>query len=263
MKEKLVVVKIGGTVLDHPARLTQFLVAFRTIKDSKILIHGGGLKASETLRKIGIEPKMVEGRRITDGQTLEIIQMVYAGLINTNVVAELQALGCNALGLCGADANVIIAQKRPVRSIDYGFVGDITSVNHEVLCGLLKLGFSPVFCSLTHNGKGQILNTNADTIAAEIAVAMTKNFAIELLFCLEKNGVLHNPEDENSLIPQINPVSFEILKGQKIIHAGMIPKIANAFFAVKNGGVSCRILKFSNLGKYIDGIMTGTEVLPD
>lgn len=261
MKRKLVVVKIGGNVLDHPEQLSNVLKAFHSINEYKILVHGGGRKASEILQKLGIEPQMVEGRRITDAETLQVIQMVYAGLINKNIVAELQALGCNAIGLSGADANTVMAEKRPVKAIDYGFAGDIKSVNGGIIGNLLNLGLSPVFCSVMHDGKGQTLNTNADTVAAELAAAMAKNFDVELLYCFEKNGVLQNPEDEDSVLRQITLATFEELSRQKIIGDGMIPKIQNALIAMQNGVRSCRIMHSGDLMKYTEGKRTGTEII--
>jgi acetylglutamate kinase len=260
MKQKLIIVKIGGNVLDNPAQLTQVLKAFHSIKDFKILVHGGGKKASDVLNKLGIEPRMADGRRITDAETLEVIQMVYAGLINKNIVTELQALSCNAIGLSGADANTITAKKRPVKTIDYGFAGDIKSINFEMITNLLNLKLTPVFCSVMHDSKGQILNTNADTVAAKLAAAMSKNFEVELLYCFEKNGVLQNSENEDSVIKQITPASFEVLTNQKIIGNGMIPKIHNALFAVQNGVRSCRIMNSVKLNEYTAGKLTGTEI---
>ena len=184
---------------------------------------------------MGIAPNLINGRRVTDTETLDIITMVYAGKINKQIVAKLQANQCNALGFSGADGNTIIAKKRPIADIDYGFVGDVTKVNIELIEMLLLNGVSPVFCAISHDKNGQLLNTNADTIATELAIALSTNFKVDLLYCFEKNGVLRNVEDEHSVISEINQQQYDNLKAEKVIHSGMLPKIDNCFYAVNNG----------------------------
>ncbi len=236
--ENLYVIKIGGNVIDNSENLHYFLKDFSDLEGAKILIHGGGKIATELSHTLGIEPKMVDGRRITDVETLRIVTMVYAGLINKNIVAQLQRYEtCNAIGLTGADANLIKAKKRPVKDIDYGFVGDLDedSVNTESLSAILDEGFVPVFSAITHDGEGQLLNTNADTIASSIAVAMTTVYNVSLIYCFEKKGVLQDVNDELSLIPEISSDKFESLKVENIIAGGMVPKLENAFKAIKKG----------------------------
>jgi acetylglutamate kinase len=233
--EKLAVVKVGGGVLEDVASLAGFLDRFVSLPGLKILVHGGGRVATKLSEQLQIKSKMVEGRRITDADTIDVVTMVYGGLINKKTVAALQARGCNAGGFTGADMNLIEAVKRPVKNIDYGFVGDVTTVNHEVLSILLKSGITPVMAPLTHDGKGQLLNTNADTIASEIAGAMSGLYEVSLVFCLEKPGILTNTDDDNSVIPQINATSYKLFKEEGIIHSGMIPKIDNSFDALQKG----------------------------
>lgn len=235
--KQLSVIKIGGNVIDNPGQLDQFLQDFAAVKGVKILVHGGGKIASKLASDLGIEAKLVDGRRITDAKTIEIVTMVYAGWVNKSVVAKLQARNCNALGLSGADGNALRAEKRPVKDIDYGFVGDIPvdSVNTRLLINLLEAGFTPVFSAITHDGQGQLLNTNADTIAATLATALSANYACSLLYCFEKKGVLKNVHDEESVISEIQSSDFESLKERGIISEGMIPKIHNAFDAIQKG----------------------------
>src|SRR4051812_24070737 len=206
---KLYVIKIGGNVIDHPKNLERFLSDLSKIKESKILVHGGGKLATELAERIGIEQKMVDGRRITDAETLKVATMVYAGLINKQIVASLQGKGINALGLSGADGNVIKGSKRKVTEIDYGFVGDVKAenINAELISTFLSNKVTPVFCAITHNGEGQLLNTNADTIASTLAIALSKRYDVQLNFCFEKKGVLKNIEDENSVIETITPAT--------------------------------------------------------
>lgn len=249
--KSLKIIKIGGNVIDNPEMLNQFLRDFGQIEGYKILVHGGGKKASKVLSAMGIEPKMVGGRRITDENTLEVVTMVYAGLINKQIVANLQEFKCNAIGLSGADGNTILATKRPVRDIDYGYAGDLSanSVNPDLIESLLQSGLIPVFCAITHNGAGQLLNTNADTIANELAKSLKSYFETTLIYCFEKNGVLLNPDDDNSIIPEINFSDFQQYKSQKIITDGMIPKMENAFEAIE-GGVKEVIVKHArNINK--------------
>ncbi len=235
--EKLKIIKIGGGIIDDAPSLQQFLQLFAQIAGPKILVHGGGKGASEMLRALGIAPQMVNGRRITDAATLDIVTMFYAGKTNKSIVAGLQQNGVNALGLSGTDGNAVRAAKRPVRDIDYGFVGDLTpaSVNAGLLAGLLGLGLTPVLCPITHDGHGQLLNTNADTIAATAAVALGRQFAVDLHYCFEKNGVLRDVNDDNSVIPEINEANYEELKQAGVIADGMIPKLDNAFEALRQG----------------------------
>ncbi len=235
--QKLKIVKIGGGIIDDARSLQQFLQLFARIDGLKLLVHGGGKGASEMLGALGIAPQMVHGRRITDAATLDVVAMFYAGKTNKAIVAGLQQNGLNALGMSGADGNVIKAVKRPVREIDYGFVGDLTpaGVDAGLLAGLLGLGLVPVLCPITHDGHGQLLNTNADTIAATVAVALSTSFAVELHYCFEKNGVLRDVHDDDSVIPAINSVRYTQLKTDGLIADGMIPKLDNAFEALRQG----------------------------
>lgn len=233
--DKLSVVKIGGNVIEDSAALQSFLTDFAQMQGSKILVHGGGKKATAMAEKMDIPVQMVEGRRITDAQNLDIITMLYGGKINKNIVAQLQNLGCNALGLSGADGNAIQAVKRPVKSIDYGFVGDVVGVNNALFQMLLKGGYTPVCCAITHDQKGQLLNTNADTIAATLAQSLSQSFEVSLWYCFEKQGVLENIDDDGSVIETITPQKYKNLKTAQVIHSGMIPKIDNCFDALANG----------------------------
>lgn len=234
---QLSIIKIGGNIIDDPTKLASFLATFTTMNGPKILVHGGGKIATDIGRQLGIEPKYVDGRRITDGATLHLVTMVYGGLINKQVTAQLQALGCNAIGLTGADASIIPAQKRPVKEIDFGFVGDVDSkdINTSVLKIMLDAGLTPVIAPLTHDRNGQILNTNADTIAQEVAKALSVLFEVQLIYCFEKKGVLADPADEGSVIPKITAEEFDRLKAQGIVSGGMVPKLQNALAAVSSG----------------------------
>ncbi len=246
--KSLKVVKIGGNVIDNPESLLQFIADFAMLEGPKILVHGGGKIATKLAEDLGIRSRMVEGRRITDGESLKVVTMVYAGLINKNIVAGLQSENCNAIGLSGADGNLIHAKRRPLKelfskeknemiSVDYGFVGDLdeSSIDHQGLRKLLEAGFTPVFSAITHDGKGQLLNTNADTIASAISIAMAKEYETSLIFCFEKAGVLMDVEDEGSVIRSIDPHYYNELKRQGIINDGMIPKLDNAFEAINKG----------------------------
>lgn len=235
MKEKLSIVKIGGNVIENTTELEKFLTLFSDLEGLKILVHGGGKLATQLATKLGIESKMVGGRRITDAETLDIITMVYAGLTNKNIVARLQAKNCNAIGLSGADGDSIRAHKRPVKDIDFGFAGDIDSVSTGLLAHLLTLGLTPVFCAMSHDGKGQLLNTNADTIASEIAIGMSSLYDTTLYYCFEKPGVLMDVSDENSVVKHINSATYKKLLEDKVIADGMLPKMENCFHALKNG----------------------------
>ncbi len=231
------IIKIGGNVIDDNIQLENFLEKFAAIPGKKILVHGGGKIATRLANKLGIEAKMVEGRRITDEEMLDVVTMVYAGLTNKKIVTTLQKYDCDAIGLSGADGNTIKAIKRPVRKIDYGFAGDILadSVNSLSIKKFLDAGFTPVFSAITHNGSGQLLNTNADTIASALAAALSKLYETSLIYCFEKNGVLANAEDDSSVIETITSSQFETLKSQGIISEGMIPKLQNAFDAINKG----------------------------
>jgi len=233
MKKKLSVIKIGGSLIEDENILDEFLVDFTKLEGLKILVHGGGKLATQLAGKLGIETKMNEGRRITDAETVKVITMVYGGLVNKTIVAKLQADNCNALGLSGADLNSIQSVKRPVEDVDYGFVGDVEKVNSKMISMLLNNGISPVFCAITHDKNGQLLNTNADTIASEIAIALSQDFDTNLYYCFEKKGVLMDINDENSVIEHIDSNSYRKLKDEKIIADGMLPKLHNCFNALE------------------------------
>lgn len=235
--EKLSLVKIGGHILDNEAKLDNFLNLFAQREGKKILVHGGGKTATKLSERLGLNPEMVKGRRVTDAEMLQIVTMVYAGLTNKTLIAKLQGLKVNALGLTGADGNVLTAEKRPVTDIDFGYVGDITEANVQAgfLKGLLDQDITPVFSAITHDGSGQLFNTNADTIAATLAVAMSQYFSVELLYCFEMKGVLKDARDQNSVISVLNEANFNSFVEQKLIAEGMIPKISNALEAVKKG----------------------------
>ena len=233
-KKILKIIKIGGNVIDNPQALTSFLTTFSSVEGPKILVHGGGKSATALAQQTGLEVQMVDGRRITDAATLELITMVYAGKINKTMVAQLQALGCNALGFTGADANTITSEKRPVSTVDYGFVGDVKNVETSTLELLLEHGISPVFCALTHDQNGQLLNTNADTIASELAIAFATQFEVELYYCFEKKGVLKDVNDDGSVIQNITQSSYKELLHAQVIYAGMLPKLNNCFHALEH-----------------------------
>jgi acetylglutamate kinase len=253
--ESLYVVKIGGNIIDDDALLSVFLKKFAGIKSKKILVHGGGKLATRLAEKLGIPQQLMEGRRITDAETLKIVTMVYAGFINKNIVAELQFLTCNSLGITGADGNSILAHKRENTGIDYGFAGDIDQVNFPFFRQLLDNGLSPVVASITHDGGNQLLNTNADTIAQEIAKAMSSEYAVSLIYSFEKSGVLLDVEDEKSIIKNLRPGYYEELKKSRKIFAGMIPKLDNAFKAIRQGVQQVIIGK----GEELDQLITGNS----
>ncbi|PIF01044.1 MAG: acetylglutamate kinase [Maribacter sp.] len=234
MKQKLSVVKIGGNVIEDQIELERFLFYFSKLEGLKILVHGGGKLATRLASQLGIESRMSNGRRITDAKSLEVITMVYGGLTNKNIVAKLQALGINALGLSGADGNSIKAHKRPVKDIDFGFVGDIDGINPNFTNSLLSIGITPVFCAISHDGKGQLLNTNADTIASEIAIGMGDILETTLYYCFEKKGVLKDVEDGDSVIQHINTEIYSDLLQGKVIADGMLPKMENCFHALNH-----------------------------
>jgi acetylglutamate kinase len=247
--EQLHIIKIGGNVIDNETALTAFLKKFATIEGYKILIHGGGKLATELAQKLGIEQTLIEGRRLTNAPTLDIATMVYAGLINKKIVAQLQNLHCNAIGLCGADANLITTTKRNHPTIDYGFVGDVTtaSVNVEQCQFFLENNMTLVLNAITHNGEGILLNTNADTIAATMAIALAKLYQVNLHFCFEKNGVLTNVDDEYSFIAQLNQTTYQLYKDNNIINNGMVPKLDNAFAAKTSGVQQVRVCSAENI----------------
>lgn len=233
--EKLSIVKIGGNIIEEDAALSAFLKLFANLEGKKILVHGGGKRATQVASKLGIASQMVNGRRITDAETLEVITMVYGGLVNKNIVAQLQALDINAIGLTGADANSITSDKRPVKEVDFGFVGDVKNVNHNAIDKLIAADFTPVFCAITHDGSGQLLNTNADTITSQVAVGMSNLYDVSIYYCFELNGVLKDINDKNSVIKHIDSALYKELLEQGIIADGMLPKLENCFNALSHG----------------------------
>ena len=250
MKQTLTIVKVGGAVVEDEAQLAQLLKDFSAIPGRKVLIHGGGRRATQVAASLGIESKMVGGRRITDAEMLNVVTMVYGGLVNKNLVARLQANGVNALGLTGADIDVIRSHKRPLKDgIDFGFVGDVDRADGQMLSRLIEAGITPVMAPLTHDGQGNILNTNADTIASETAKALASIYDVTLIYSFEKKGVLSNPDDDDSVIPTINRADFERYKADGTISGGMLPKIENALSAI-DAGVSRVII---TLATAIDG----------
>jgi len=235
MKTKLTIVKVGGVILDDNLLFEEFLKNFSLINENKIIVHGGGIIASNYMIRLGIIPKMINGRRITDSKTLDIAIMTYAGLVNKKIVSKLQKLNCNSIGLSGADGNLIKSKIRKVNKIDYGFVGDIEKINDEFLFNLLNSNLTPTICSLTHDKKGQLLNTNADTIASKIAIAMSKYYNVTLKYCFDKPGVLMDQNSNTSIKKNITKNEFRKLVDNKIISDGMIPKLENCFHALENG----------------------------
>ena len=233
--EKLTLIKVGGKIVEEASTLKSLLEQFSKIPGHKVLVHGGGRSATQVATQLGIETKMVEGRRITDEAMLKVVTMVYAGLVNKNIVAQLQANGINSLGLTGADINYMRSDKRKPNPIDYGFVGDVREVNTDILADLIARGIVPVLSPITHDGKGNLLNTNADTIAQEAAVALAKRFDVSLIYCFEKDGVLKDENDDSSVIPLITKSDFEAYKADGTISGGMIPKLDNAFTAISKG----------------------------
>jgi acetylglutamate kinase len=259
--EKLNVIKIGGNIIDDDVKLASFLQIFSAIEGKKILVHGGGKLATKVAEGMNIQQQMVDGRRITDAETLKVVTMVYAGFINKNIVAQLQANNCNAIGLTGVDGNVIQAHKRPLKNgIDYGFVGDVDTVNADLLKSLLQQNIAVVLAPITHNKEGQLLNTNADTIAQETAKAMSSLYETSLIYSFEKAGVLLDVEDETTVIKFIHPSSYKELKEGNKIFAGMIPKLDNAFTAIESGVSKVIIGKAEQLQQLIDG-SAGTTII--
>lgn len=235
MKEKLTVIKVGGKIVEEEETLNRLLSDFSLIPGYKVLVHGGGRSATKLAARLNIESRMVNGRRVTDAETLKVVTMVYGGLVNKDIVAGLQAKGVNAMGLTGADMDVIRSVKRPVKEVDYGFVGDVKRVNAELLATLIRQGGVPVMAPLTHDGEGHMLNTNADTIAGETAKALAALFDVTLVFCFEKKGVLRDEHDDDSVIPVITPELFEKYVREGVIRGGMIPKLENSFSALDAG----------------------------
>jgi len=258
--DKLFVIKVGGNIIDDEQKLSSFLKDFSAIKEKKILVHGGGKLATNIAQQLNIPQQLVDGRRITDAETLKVVTMVYAGFINKNIVAQLQSSNCNAVGLCGADGNLILAHKRIHPTIDYGFVGDIDSVNSKWLNKLLTENITPVIAPVSHDNKGQLLNTNADTIAQEIAKSITGHYDVSSIYCFEKRGVLQSAGDEDSVISEITPLSYKELKGKNIIHSGMIPKLDNAYAALNSGVKKVIIGKAEELEQVISG-SSGTSII--
>ena len=233
--EKLTIVKVGGKIVEEEQSLKQLLVDFSKIEGFKVLVHGGGRSATALAAKLGIESKMVNGRRVTNKEMLKVVTMVYGGLVNKQIVAGLQAIGVNALGLTGADLNYMRSERRPVFDVDYGFVGDVKEVNAGLLVDLIGKGVVPVLAPLTHDKKGNLLNTNADTIAGEAAKAFAKYFEVTLMYCFEKKGVLTDENDDESVISKLTPELFEKYVAEGFINGGMIPKLENSFEALKAG----------------------------
>lgn len=261
--KKLYIIKIGGNIIDDSVALEKFLVNFSKIEELKILVHGGGKVASELAKRMGVSQAMVNGRRITDSETLKITAMVYAGLINKQVVALLQSHKVNAIGLSGADANIIKTEKRKVEDIDYGYVGDVSSsgINSDMLSAFLGMNLVPVFSAITHDGAGQLLNTNADTIASVLAVALSEKYNVQLNYCFEKNGVLENIEDDNSVIKTITKTKYKQLLQEGVVSKGMIPKLDNAFSAIQNGVSSVVIANADELINTIQNEHSGTTLI--
>ena len=257
MKLPLTIVKVGGAGVEDGAQLDSLLSAFAAIEGRKVLVHGGGRRATTIASRLGVESRMVNGRRITDGAMLEVVTMVYGGLVNKDIVARLQMRGVNSIGLTGADGGVILSHKRPVKDVDYGFVGDVERVDGSRLSSLIEGGFTPVMAPLTHDGHGQMLNTNADTIAAETAKALAERYDVTLMYCFEKPGVMADPDDDSTLIPVITRQDFKRLKADGTVTGGMLPKLENAFSAIDAGVSRVNI----TLSTAIDG-RHGTMVMP-
>jgi acetylglutamate kinase len=258
--DKLYIIKIGGNIIDNEEKLSSFLRDFSSIEGNKILVHGGGKLATKMAALMNVPQQMVEGRRITDAETLKIVTMVYAGYVNKNIVAQLQANHCNAIGLCGADGDAILAHKRQHPVIDYGFVGDVDAINTGLISNLLKQNIAIVFAPITHDQQGQLLNTNADTIAQELAKGMSELFEVSLIYSFEKAGVLLDADDDSTVIPEIKPSYYQQLKAKDKIFAGMIPKLDNAFAALNNGVNKVIIGKAEKLEELIAGT-SGTTIV--
>ena len=239
--DKILIVKIGGNLINNSQILNRFLKSFAKIETKKILTHGGGNQVTKLSKKLNLNVKITNGRRITSIQDLEVATMIYAGSLNKTLVTKLQSFNCNSIGLSGADANLIESVKRPVKEIDYGLVGDIKKINSIFLKNLIDQNLIPVICSITHDKNGQLLNTNADTISSEIAISLSEYYTVDLIYCHEKNGVLSNPNDDNSTFDKLNEKEFNNYLELKIISNGMIPKLTNSFYALNNGVKSVKI----------------------
>ncbi|MFL3660181.1 MAG: acetylglutamate kinase [Polaribacter sp.] len=256
--EKLSIIKIGGNIIEDETSLNIFLTLFSAVEGKKILIHGGGKRATLLASKLGIASKIVAGRRITDAENLEVITMVYGGLVNKKIVAKLQAFQIDAIGLTGADANSIRAEKRPVTKIDFGFVGDVKAVNSNVINKLITADLTPVFCAITHDGNGQLLNTNADTVASQVAIGMSERYDTALYYCFELEGVLRDFNDKTSIVQQIDAKTYEKLLTAGVITDGMIPKLDNCFDALRSGVTRVHIGSTGMLSKDNDKFTTIT-----
>lgn len=259
MMEPLYIVKIGGNIIDDDSKLLPFLREFAALDGHKVLVHGGGKLATRLAERLGVEQKMIDGRRITDKETLQIVTMVYAGLVNKTIVAQLQSFHCNAIGLCGADGDSILAHKRQHPVLDFGYVGDVDVVNKQLINGLLRQNLVIVFAPITHNQEGQLLNTNADTIAQELARAMSSDYAVHLVYSFEKSGVLLDANNDETVIPVINPSFYHQLKAEEKIFAGMIPKLDNAFSAIRSGVQKVIIGNAEKLSELVKG-RSGTTI---
>ena len=255
--EQLKVIKVGGKIVEESDTLNVLLNDYAKVEGRKILVHGGGRSATKISAQLGIETQMIDGRRVTDAETLKVVTMVYAGLVNKTIVASLQSRGINAIGVCGADAGIILSNKRPAKPIDYGYVGDVVKVDGEMLASLLQGGTYPVVAPITHDGNGNLLNTNADTIASEVAKGVAEKFDVTLIYCFEKPGVLMDENDDNSVIPLINREKFEELKATGIVSGGMLPKLQSAFKALEAGVKEVVITHASA----IDNPQAGTHIV--
>lgn len=256
MKDKLTIIKVGGKIVEEPETLAALLRDFAAIEGFKLLVHGGGRSATKIAAQLGIETQMIDGRRVTDQQMLEVVTMVYGGLVNKTIVARLQALGIDALGMTGADMNILRSDRRPVKTVDYGFVGDVKEVNSQALATLIRAGVVPVIAPLTHDGKGSMLNTNADTMAGETAKGLANDFDVQLVYCFEKAGVLRDENDDDSVISLVNRDIYAQLRNDGIVVGGMIPKLDNAFEAIDAGVNEVIITKASSL----DNLALGTHI---
>ena len=251
--EKLTLIKVGGKIVEEQATLSRLLASFAAIPGRKVLVHGGGRSATAMASRLGIESRMVNGRRITDKPMLEVVTMVYAGLVNKNIVAGLQALGVNALGMTGADMNILLSDKRPVGEVDYGYVGDVRRVDAAALSALIEMGVVPVIAPLTHDGQGSMLNTNADTMAGETAKALASRYEVSLVYCFEKRGVLRDENDDNSVIAEMTRQQFETYRAEGVVQGGMIPKLENAFDAIRHGVREVIITRADAIGQPHEG----------
>ena len=251
--EKLTLIKVGGKIVEEQATLSRLLALFAAIPGRKVLVHGGGRSATAMASRLGIESRMVGGRRITDKAMLEVVTMVYAGLVNKNIVAGLQAQGVNALGMTGADMNILLSDKRPVGEVDYGYVGDVRRVDAAALSALIEMGVVPVIAPLTHDGQGSMLNTNADTMAGETAKALASRYEVSLVYCFEKRGVLRDENDDNSVIAEMTRQQFETYRAEGVVQGGMIPKLENAFDAIRHGVREVIITRADAVGQPHEG----------